>query len=331
MGGICQTPVLTGFVGRTWQDAHASTPDLQWHFRVVKLATMSSTSSNPKSSNGAVRGGAAPNRHMSHCSSVDVEDDQSLFRLFWELFQEYWTPQPPHIARNMCAKEAFHVRLVLSCAGRDVSICDLGGGWGLFSAGCGRLGMKSIMIDDFLDPGRMVDADRRHRIVTECPVEFIRRDLIEEGIEFADDSIDVFTSFDSMEHWHHSPKSLFHQVRRALRPGGWFVLGVPNNVDLLKRITVPLGRGDWSSMAWWYEKERFRSHVREPSVADLKYIARDLQLTDVRILGRNWGGYDSGNRLIRTLMPVLDHATRWRPTLCSTIYLLARKPAAAST
>ena len=96
------------------------------------------------------------------------------------------------------------------------------------------------------------------------------------------------TSFDSMEHWHHSPKRLFRQVSaQLLKPRGRFVLGVPNCINARKRLSVPLGIGKWSAIEDRYEEPEFRGHVREPDVADLRYIARDMGLKDVQIFGRN--------------------------------------------
>ena len=74
---------------------------------------------------------------------------------------------------------------------------------------------------------------------------------------------------------------------------GLFVLGVPNRVNLRKRVFVPFGYGKWSSMKDWYESPVFRGHVREPDVDDLRYIARDLHLRDWQVFGRNWLGYSS--------------------------------------
>jgi SAM-dependent methyltransferase len=73
------------------------------------------------------------------------------------------------------------------------------------------------------------------------------RDLVEEGLDLPPETIDVFTIFDSMEHWHHSPKPVFAAVMRALRPGGLFVLSGPNCANLRKRITLLFGRGKWSA------------------------------------------------------------------------------------
>jgi hypothetical protein len=48
---------------------------------------------------------------------------------------------------------AFNIRLALNGADAStMSICDIGGGVGLFSTGCAALGMKALLIDDFADP-----------------------------------------------------------------------------------------------------------------------------------------------------------------------------------
>jgi len=60
-------------------------------------------------------------------------------------------------------------------------------------------------------------------------------------LPLANASVDVVTSFHSLEHWHHSPKRLFGEITRVLRPGGFLILATPNAVNLLKRISVPLG------------------------------------------------------------------------------------------
>src|SRR3712207_1446801 len=46
---------------------------------------------------------------------------------------------------------AFHIALVLLHKGKDVTVCDVGGGIGLFSVGCAAVGMRTILIDDFDD------------------------------------------------------------------------------------------------------------------------------------------------------------------------------------
>jgi len=208
----------------------------------------------------------------------------------------------------------------------ELEICDLGGGLGLFSIGCAAYGMKrTVLVDDFDDPvNHRVGASilDLHRSLG---VEVISCDVVETGILDITGNFDIITTFDSMEHWHHSPKRLFHEVVEKLNPGGAFVLGVPNCVNIRKRITVPLGIGKWSGMQEWYEADKFRGHVREPDVSDLRYIARDMGLVDIKIYGRNWLGYYSASQAIRFATKIMDYPLRLKPSLCSDIYMIGRK------
>jgi SAM-dependent methyltransferase len=221
---------------------------------------------------------------------------------------------------------AFHVSLILLSKGAGASVCDLGGGVGMFPLGCVLAGMEATLVDDFSDPvnfGLAKDIPEQHR---KLGVRVVSRDVIEKGIDFAPASFEAVTTFHSMEHWHHSPKALFSRVMDCLVPGGLFVLGVPNNANLRKRMTVPFGVGSWSSMEEWYEQERFRGHVREPNVSDLLYIASDMGLEGVSIFGRNWLGLDSRFGLVRALTPLGDRILRRLPSLCSDIYMVGTKP-----
>jgi SAM-dependent methyltransferase len=237
---------------------------------------------------------------------------------------------------------AFTIRLVEQRAGRGVRLCDIGSGVGLFPAACALRGMRVTMLDDFQHPfgeGQSAEgfpdapdsvnqtlAQEALELHRSLGVEVRRQDAVADDFPFPPASLEVVTCFDSMEHWHHSPKRLFAAVREALAPGGVFVLGVPNAVNLRKRITVPLGYGKWSQLSHWYETERFRGHVREPDVDDLRYIARDMGLAQVEILGGNWAGYLNSRRWVRLATALADRVLRLRPSLCSDLYLIGRKP-----
>lgn len=227
-------------------------------------------------------------------------------------------------------RAAFHVGLVMGAAGSrrpsDVELCDMGSGIGIFTIGCALAGAKRVvMVDDFNDPVNHKIGESVLELHRGRGVHVVARDVVKQGIADLDGQFDVISTFDSMEHWHNSPKRLFHQVFEKLKPGGAFVLGVPNCANLRKRVAAPLGRNKWSAMGEWYETETFRGHVREPDVADLRYIARDMGLVDVRIYGRNWLGHHSRNPVIRLISNILDHPLRLRPTLCSDLYMVGRK------
>jgi len=205
-------------------------------------------------------------------------------------------------------------------------VVDVGGGWGVFAAVCSAMGMRAVSIDDYEDEGFFKRDDARHQLPSKYGFSIVNRDVIRDGIDFEPSSVDVVTSFDSMEHWHASPKRLFEQVMTVLRPGGRFVLGVPNCVNLRKRITMPFGFGKWTSMQDWYESPVFRGHVREPDVQDLHYIANHMGLAGVRIVGRNWTGLFYTRKLVRVAAWLIDYPLRLRPSLCADLYLVGHKP-----
>ena len=241
---------------------------------------------------------------------------------------------------------AFNIRLALNGADpKAMSICDIGGGVGLFSIGCAALGMSALLVDDFADPINRRVGDTVLVVHKKYNVRILSRNVITDGLADISERFDVVTSFDSMEHWHHSPKRLFRQVgEQLLKPGGRFVLGVPNCVNLRKRFSVPLGVGKWSSMEDWYQEPEFRGHIREPDVADLRYIALDMGLKEVQILGRNWahcryahdrpaardpfapGGYVSRSGFVRLATWITDRPLRMFPSLCLDLYLIGHSP-----
>ena len=220
---------------------------------------------------------------------------------------------------------ADHIHLVGSRKGFQVSLCDIGAGVGLFGPGCASFGMKVTIMDDFEDPVNREYGDSALAVHRTLGVEVQKRDPLETGFGFPAESLDVVTCFDTMEHWHRSPRSLFASVTQALRPGGLFVLSTPNCVNLRKRLTVPLGRGKWSAMADWYESEHFRGHVREPDVADLRYIGEQMRLQRIEILGRNWPGLCSPRLAIQRVTRWIDPLLRLRPSLCSAIDMIGWK------
>jgi len=208
----------------------------------------------------------------------------------------------------------------------ELELCDLGGGIGLYSVGCAAFGMKRVvLVDDFDDSVNHQVGESILDIHRSYGVQVIEGDVVAGGIEDIPGTFDIITTFDSMEHWHHSPKGLFRGVLEKLKPGGVFVLGVPNCVNLRKRITVPFGKGKWSSMKEWYELDLFRGHVREPDIDDLHYIANDMGLSNITIYGRNWLGYYSANAVTRLVTKIMDYPIRLNPSLCSDIYMVGKK------
>lgn len=222
----------------------------------------------------------------------------------------------------------FETDLVRRRLPRGSTVCDIGAGWGVLALSLAAAGMKVTLLDDFGDSGfHQPVAVAVRELWDRYGLEIVNRDPGQVGLGFASRSLDAITTFDCIEHWHRSPKRMLHDAMDALKPGGLFVIGTPNSANLRKRLTAVLGQTAWSAMDDWYEKEVFRGHVREPNLDDLRYIGRDIGLEKVEMIGRNFAGTAPGRPLwIRAATPVFDHLLRLRPSLCSNIYLLGRKP-----
>lgn len=256
-----------------------------------------------------------------------------MVRLYRGVCDDYWfDSRHAYQIDGLCKRYAYWLRHLVREVGPDSKVCDLGGGIGFFAVGCSRIGIDATVVDDEEDgcfAESHMHAEGRAKIKRETPITFLRRDLANNGIEFENGSFDAFTCIDVMEHFHSSPKRLFAQVGRALRPGsrGWgaFILVTPNCLDLKHRVSTLIGRGGWTSMEDWYESDVFRGHVREPSTSDLRYIARDMGLEVRRIAGANFSAYIHPSPTVRKLAPLYDRALRWRPSLCGDIGLIARR------
>lgn len=251
--------------------------------------------------------------------------DDTLRQTLTSIALQYPQDMVPRQLNDILRVE-FHIQMALDAAAprpvEEMAIADLGGGVGMFSLGSAAMGVgRCVLVDDFNDPANQREGDDPLKMHQARGVEIFSRDVVADGIADIPGTFDVVTTFESMEHWHHSPKRLFGQVVEKLNPGGSFILGVPNCSKLAKRILTPLGRAKWSTMEDWYEEETFRGHVREADVSDLNYIARDMGLRDIQVLGRNWLLGTRPPVVLRAAMRVLR-----RPSFCSDIYLIGKRP-----
>lgn len=240
---------------------------------------------------------------------------------------------PPELVQGQLSdveRISFHIGLIAAAMPAGGRVCDIGGGIGLFSVGCAALGYDAVLVDDFRDEVNIEHGDSVFSLHKDHGVTVVCADVLSDQFFLAGQSFDAITSFDSIEHWHHSPKALFATVRKALKQDGLFLLGAPNRVNLRKRLAVPFGGGKWSSIREWYEQTPFRGHVREPDLEDFRHIAADMGFAEYRLFGRNWLGYSSKNRIVRNITPFVDRPLRIFPSLCSDIYLMARREAASA-
>jgi SAM-dependent methyltransferase len=220
-------------------------------------------------------------------------------------------------------------------------LVDLGAGLSIFGPMACKLGMEVTLVDDFGGGGGVIAGQRAQDIHVlklfreQLGILIIEQNFVEQPLQLPDMSVDAITCFHSLEHWHNSPKRLFREITRVLRPNGWLVLATPNAVNIRKRAFVITGRSNFPSLQAWYDEGDpvFRGHVREPIIRDLHQLM-DWNGFEVRgTYGRNFIGRKS--RALKFLPQPLVNGTaiasdvffRLFPSLCSDIHVVGRKRA----
>ena len=159
-------------------------------------------------------------------------------------------------------------------------------------------------------------------------------DLLSAQYPFETASIDVVSCFHVIEHFHQHPGPLFAEVSRILKPGGIFVVAVPNAVNLRKRIAVLSGRSNYYSFSEW-NKDYFRGHVREPVKAEIFHYMAGHGFDVVHCDGRNFMGEarfsQANNGVLRLAGTVMQRLGAFAllslfPGLCSDLHIVGRKP-----
>jgi SAM-dependent methyltransferase len=219
-------------------------------------------------------------------------------------------------------------------------LVDLGPGLSMFGAACAAHGMSVTLVDDFGGGGGLeIEGEAKAARILEVlektlGLAIVREDFLKNPLPLADASTDVVTCFHSLEHWHNSPRPLFREIVRILKPGGFLVLATPNAVNIRKRAYVVLGRNNFPDLGEWYHHGDpvFRGHVREPTLADLQHLLEWNGFSVIASHGRNFIGAQSlalrnlPAPLVKGLASVSDRLLRLFPQLCSDIHVVGQLP-----
>jgi SAM-dependent methyltransferase len=138
-------------------------------------------------------------------------------------------------------------------------------------------------------------------------------------------TVDVVTTYHTLEHLHHSPKMLLESAIDVLKIGRILVIEVPNAANIIKRARLAIGRTNYLPFSQFYESKKWVGHIREYTIGDLSELACPLALRQWRIEGRNW--YSPLYRVIRnrSAARIIDSVLRARPGLCGSLYLIGMK------
>lgn len=266
-----------------------------------------------------------------------------LKRLFAQKVPALFEGHPFHeaVSGGLDERNTLYIELLaregVVCQGN--SVVDIGAGLSALGPMLRALGLRVTLVDDF-GGGGGVELGGDHALgrvlgrFRDFGLTVIEQDLLSSPLPISDASVDAVVSFHSLEHWHHSPRPLFSEVTRILKPGGALIIGCPNVANLRKRLWLLAGKTNLSSLHEWYVdgEPEFRGHVREPTVKELRKLLEWNGFAVQRVVGRNFLGEDSKalgsappfDQAPRYLLRVIDPFLRLRPSLCTDIHVVAR-------
>lgn len=153
----------------------------------------------------------------------------------------------------------------------------------LLDIGCGaldkpvvfqRMGFQCFACDTFQDPWHL------HKDNLELVLAFAHEAGVEVcsqaedlAIPWEKGSFDVVTIINVVEHLHDSPREMLNFAGAYLKTGGLLVVNMPNSVNLRKRLSVVMGRSNYTPVKGFYESiGLWRGHVREYTPAETRQI-----------------------------------------------------------
>lgn len=264
----------------------------------------------------------------AHCETVYLESIKPIFA---------GHPQEP----SLDDRNTFYLEILARHGALQPGnhLVDLGAGLSIFGPMVRKLGMQVTLVDDFGGGGGVLHGQRPEEIKVlelfreQLGIQIITQNFVEEPLTLPSASVDAITCFHSLEHWHNSPKRLFREITRILRPGGFLVLATPNAVNLRKRAYVIMGRNNFPVLRAWYDEGDpvYRGHVREPIIRDLQQMMEWNNFKVVGTYGRNFIGRKSKALaglpapLVNGVAIFSEKILRFFPTLCSDIHVVGQK------
>jgi 2-polyprenyl-3-methyl-5-hydroxy-6-metoxy-1,4-benzoquinol methylase len=178
-------------------------------------------------------------------------------------------------------------------------IMDFGCGPGDKTAVLAALGYQCSGYDTLEDDWHTIPENRAKilKFHEEMGMDF-RLATIGEPFPWPANTFDLVMNNDVIEHIHDSPRSLFNGLVNMIKEGGYFLVSVPNAVNIRKRIDVARGRTNYQQFGFYYwHPDPWRGHIREYTKGDLQELAQNLGLKIIEL--------KSGDHMLRRIPKAL--------------------------
>lgn len=174
--------------------------------------------------------------------------------------------------------------------GENLSVCDVGGFWGVLPLTLKELGYSVSMTESLKYYNDSFNA--LFGFLTGRGVEIFDYDPFETDAAL-DKQFDVVTLMAVLEHYPHSHHTLMQNVFELMGPNGKLYIEVPNIAYWPKRTALMMGRTPLAQLADVYRSDvPFIGHHHEFTIAELRDLAR---LSGMKIIAEDFYNYTPGS------------------------------------
>jgi SAM-dependent methyltransferase len=151
------------------------------------------------------------------------------------------------------------------------------------------------------------------------PIHLSHANVENEDLPFADDSVDIVTACEILEHCENFPVRLAEEIRRVLKPGGLLCITVPNVCSIANIAKLILQKNIYMK----YRKDATGRHKHEYTHSQLQAFIDYLRLETVKS-----GFFPSPTSDLYKLRPVYRAiaATPFLKRYSPNLFILARQP-----
>lgn len=206
---------------------------------------------------------------------------------------------------------------------QNKQILDLGIAWGMWPHLMTEYGAKVCGVDY----AKLYTTDGlklRHPTLSHvCAFDFTTQ-----AWPFEDNSFDVITHLDLIEHVHPPLKHMLDEMYRVLKPGGTLIMTTPNFTSLRKRASMLIGKSPISQIERFYCDDPFIEHIKEYTISELEFL---LSNTKFKIDETStfdhlyYYQFVHASKAKKLIFKIYKQATNFFPSLKDTIAIVGHK------